>query len=161
MNLHKLDYDEESDSYTDGFITVTDFRTCIFWRKVKGQNGNIVDVPGCFSCHGTVRNISKFMSKLTLFAVLVDDDNYNLGAIKGSVLCFDKDENWEFFGKIEDLEYYDAATGTTGDKRSSKIRGEKVTAYSHEGRWKNKVYAIEEFAQEPDEDISGCLGSIG
>ncbi|MCD8307260.1 MAG: hypothetical protein LUD51_03420 [Clostridia bacterium] len=152
----------ESGNYTDGNIMIFNLETWLNKTNVTNQNGEHVEVPDCLSCHCEVTNLGDLIKKLTLIITSVDDEGYNFGTIKGSIECFDGDESWEFYGRSENLGYYDPADKTTGDPSYSRIRGEDVVAGCADADgWQVKVYAIEEFADFSSDDSSGSLGTKG
>lgn len=157
MKPVQLRYDEENDLYTDGRIIVQDFEIWMNKMDAEDQEGNMVEVPSNFTSHATVQNIGLFLSRLTLIVVAFDEEGYNLGSVTGSVLCLEEDEYWEFFGKSEDLGYYDPYDESTGEPCFSRIRGEDVYTLDYDVR----VYAIEEDEFGSAEDIAGGLGQKG
>lgn len=147
MKLIRLAENKDGD-LTDGRIVVSDIKVTLVLKDVTNEKGETVSVPNNLALYCIVTNTGEFLRKLTLTAVIVDDESYNLGSVTGSIEYFDEDESWEFFAKTGDLGYYDSEDNTCGHPGFSKLRGEDVAAgyeVSYDD-WDVKLYATEEEA---------------
>ncbi|MCD8294250.1 MAG: ribosomal protein L7/L12 [Clostridia bacterium] len=162
MKLIRLAENKDGE-LTDGRIVVSDIKVTLVLKDVTNEKGKTVSVPNNLALYCIVKNTGEFLRKLTLTAVIVDDESYNLGSVTGSIEYFDEEESWEFFAKTGDLGYYDSEDNTCGHPGFSKLRGEDVAAgyeVSYDD-WDVKLYATEEEAgliepgnedEEEDED---------
>ncbi len=155
----KLAADEDG-NYSSENILITNLETWIRKKTVTDENSNVVNVPLDFSAHCNVFNTNRFLSRLTLIISAVDTYGYIFATVTGSILCLDKGQKWEFYGKSGDLGYYDRADDTTGYPSASKIRGTAVYSNCNKNGWDVQVYVIEEleFGIQGESDILGKIG---